>query len=126
LTRLTVTFYSGSATIVNGTPTIIYPGLCSSKRWPNCTTGTLLAVALPQDHAADPLLTHWTKPGYNPILNNTQRDPSTAWFVSRNSAAAAHDGDAAAAAAAAAGEWRLTTYTGDVYVPSLSRTKCYC
>jgi len=34
--------------------------------------GTLLAIALPDDYKRDPLLTNWTKPSYNPIINNTQ------------------------------------------------------
>lgn len=91
-----VAIYTGSATVVDGVPTMVYPGLCKSKRWPNCTTGTLFAVALPADHAGDPLLTNWSKPDYNPIVNNTQRDPSTAWLTS-------------------AGEWRFTNYEGKIY-----------
>jgi hypothetical protein len=95
---LTRPMLSGSTTMVNNVPTIVYPGLCSPKRWPNCATGTLLAVALPEDYHGDPLLTNWTKPSYNPILNNTQRDPTTAWHVTSGG-----------------GEWRMTTYTGTVY-----------
>ena len=83
-----VAIYTGSATIVNGVPTMVYPGLCTKHNWTRCNTGTLLAVAVPADHAGDPLLTNWSKPSYNPIVNNTQRDPSTAWQT-------------------AAGEWRL-------------------
>lgn len=52
-----VAIYTGSATIVNGVPTMVYPGLCSIQDWPACGTGTLLAIALPADHAGDPLLT---------------------------------------------------------------------
>jgi hypothetical protein len=51
---------------------------------------------VPADHAGDPLLTNWSKPSYNPIVNNTQRDPSTAWQT-------------------AAGEWRLTNYEGKIF-----------
>ena len=91
-----VAIYTGSATTVNGVPTMVYPGLCSARRWANCSTGTLFAVAVPADHAGDPLLTNWSKPSYNPIVNNTQRDPSTAWQT-------------------AAGEWRFTNYEGKVY-----------
>ena len=91
-----VAIYTGSATIVNGVPTMVYPGLCTRHNWSSCDTGTLLAVAVPADHAGDPLLTNWSKPAYNPIVNNTQRDPSTAWQT-------------------AAGEWRLTNYEGKVY-----------
>jgi sucrose-6-phosphate hydrolase SacC (GH32 family) len=91
-----VAIYTGSATIVNGIPTLVYPGLCKQHNWSSCDTGTLLAVAIPADHEGDPLLTNWTKPSYNPIVNNTQRDPSTAWQT-------------------AAGEWRLTNYEGKIY-----------
>ena len=91
-----VAIYTGSATIVDGVPIMVYPGLCTKHNWSSCDTGTLLAIATPADHAGDPLLTNWTKPSYNPIVNNTQRDPSTAWQT-------------------AAGEWRLTNYEGKVY-----------
>lgn len=91
-----VAIYTGSATIVNGVPTMVYPGLCNKADWPACETGTLFAIALPADHAGDPLLTNWTKPAYNPIQENTQRDPSTAWQT-------------------ATGEWRMTNYEGKVY-----------
>ena len=91
-----VAIYTGSATIVNGIPTMVYPGLCTKRDWANCSTGTLLAVAIPDDHANDPLLTNWVKPSYNPIVENTQRDPSTAWQT-------------------ASGEWRMTNYEGKVW-----------
>ena len=44
----------------------------------------------------DPLYTNWTKPSYNPIVENTQRDPSTAWQVPSS-------------------EWRLTSYDSTIY-----------
>ena len=91
-----VAIYSGSASIVNGVPTMIYPGLCTKHNWSSCDTGTLLALAVPADHAGDPLLTNWSKPSFNPIVNNTQRDPSSAWQTS-------------------AGEWRLTNFEGKIY-----------
>ncbi len=91
-----VAIYTGSATIVNGVPTMVYPGLCTKAKWADCATGTLLALAVPADHSGDPLLTNWSKPTFNPIVNNTQRDPSTAWQT-------------------AAGEWRLTNYEGKIY-----------
>lgn len=91
-----VAIYTGSATIVNGVPTMVYPGLCAAHRWANCSSGTLFAVAVPTDHAGDALLTNWSKPSYNPVVNNTQRDPSTAWQT-------------------AAGEWRFTNFEGKVY-----------
>ena len=87
--------YTGSMTIVNGLPTMVYPGLCRKADWPACDTGTLLAIAVPAD-LSDPLLTNWTKPAYNPIVENTQRDPSTAWQT-------------------ASGEWRLTNYEGKIF-----------
>jgi sucrose-6-phosphate hydrolase SacC (GH32 family) len=88
--------FTGSATIVNSVPTLVYPGLCNKQDWPACDTGTLLAIALPADHAGDPTLTNWTKPAYNPIVENTQRDPSTAWQT-------------------ASGEWRMTNYEGVIF-----------
>ena len=91
-----VAIYTGSATIVNGVPTMVYPGLCNKADWPACGTGTLLAVAVPDDHTGDALLTNWSKPAYNPIVEDTQRDPSTAWQTK-------------------AGEWRLTNYEGKVF-----------
>jgi len=39
-----------SATIVNGVPTMVYPGLCTQTDWPACDTGFLLAIALPANH----------------------------------------------------------------------------
>jgi sucrose-6-phosphate hydrolase SacC (GH32 family) len=56
----------------------------------------LLAQAIPADYANDQLLTNWTKPSYNPIMENTQRDPSTPWKTP-------------------SGEWRLRTYNSIVY-----------
>lgn len=44
----------------------------------------------------DPLYTNWTKPSYNPIVENTQRDPSTAWQLP-------------------SGEWRLTSFDSTIY-----------
>ncbi len=90
-----VAIYSGSATFVNGVPMLVYPGLCEPRAWPQCQTGTVLATAVPAD-LNDALYTNWTKSDTNPIVENAQRDPTTAWFT-------------------AAGEWRFTTYTGTVY-----------
>lgn len=45
---------------------------------------------------SDPLYTNWTKPSYNPIVQNTQRDPSTAWQTP-------------------SGEWRIVTYDSTIY-----------
>lgn len=46
-----------------------------------CVAGTLLAQAVPADYEGDQLLVNWTKPSYNPIMENTQRDPSSPWKV---------------------------------------------
>ena len=62
--------FTGSTTIVNGSPIIIYPGKC--KGAPNtseaaaCATGFTYDVATPAD-PSDPFYTNWTKPDYNPI-----------------------------------------------------------
>ena len=96
--------FTGSAVLVDGaapdgkSPGLvqIYPGLCNKDDWPSCGTGTLLAQAVPADYAGDALLTNWTKPSYNPIMENTQRDPSTPWKTP-------------------SGEWRLRTYDAKVY-----------
>lgn len=96
--------YTGSAVVVDGaapdgkSPGIvnIYPGLCNKNDWPACETGTLLAQAVPTNYATDELLVNWSKPDYNPIVENTERDPSTPWQTS-------------------SGEWRLRTYDSMVY-----------
>eukprot|EP00316_Scyphosphaera_apsteinii_P000801 CAMPEP_0119304042 /NCGR_PEP_ID=MMETSP1333-20130426/5366_1 /TAXON_ID=418940 /ORGANISM="Scyphosphaera apsteinii, Strain RCC1455" /LENGTH=526 /DNA_ID=CAMNT_0007306853 /DNA_START=97 /DNA_END=1677 /DNA_ORIENTATION=+ len=96
--------FTGSAVVVDGAApdgkglgiVNMYPGLCNDKDWPACKTGTLLAQAVPANYATDPLLTNWTKPSYNPIIQNTQRDPSTPWQTPW-------------------GEWRLRTYDSMVY-----------
>ena len=89
--------YTFSATLVDGVPTIVYPGIA----WPNSTLGDCgqecfaHAVAVPAN-LSDPDLKDWVKPDYNPIVVNTQRDPSTAWQTS-------------------SGEWRYTYYDGDIF-----------
>ena len=96
--------YTGSGLVVDGAGpggkgegvVQIYPGLCDKGSWPECTTGTLLAMAVPANYAADALLVNWTKPSFNPIVESTQRDPSTPWKTEH-------------------GEWRLTTYDTVVY-----------
>jgi len=87
--------FTGSATIVDGVPTLVYPGLCTQRAFPGCL-GYDFAVAVPADHAGDPLLTNWSKPNYNPILNGTGDDPTTAWRTE-------------------AGEWRMTRKDGKVF-----------
>merc|ERR1711871_933899 len=96
--------FTGSAFVVDGAgpggkgPGVvnIYPGLCNKQDWPQCGTGTLLAQAVPADYANDQLLVNWTKPSYNPIMQDTQRDPSSPWKTP-------------------SGEWRLRTYDSNVY-----------
>ena len=93
-----VAVYTGSATVVNGQVVQVYPGVCSRNDpalWPDCQTGTNLNLAVPAD-PTDPLLTHWRKPPGNPVVNDTQRDPSSAWQT-------------------ASGEWRMTTYDAVLY-----------
>jgi len=70
----------------------VYPGLCYPQFSDSCPGGTNLAIAVPED-PDDPLQTNWTKEVFtvNPIVNNTGRDPSTAWQTP-------------------SGEWRLTTF----------------
>jgi sucrose-6-phosphate hydrolase SacC (GH32 family) len=86
--------YTGSATIVDGKVVQVYPGLCRVGT-DNCPGGTNLCIAIAAD-PTDPLATNWTKDAtitgaVNPIVNNTGRDPSTAWKTP-------------------SGEWRLTTF----------------
>jgi hypothetical protein len=69
---------------------------CNKQDWPKCETGTLLAQAVPADYAGDELLVNWTKPSYNPIMENTQRDPSSPWKTPF-------------------GTWRLRTFDQHVY-----------
>ena len=76
--------FTGSATIVDGGPVILYPGLCRIDS-ASCPTGDNYAVAVPAN-ASDPLLVQWTKQGSiggrsvtNPVLNATGDDPSSAW-----------------------------------------------
>lgn len=83
----TQSIYSGSATVLPflGPDRVgegvmqIYPGLCRKTDWTACTTGTLLAAAVPADYASDPLLKRWRKLG--PVVEGTQRDPSSAFAM---------------------------------------------
>ena len=62
---------------------MVYPGLCSNRADgcggsdPDAGTSSY-SVAVPAN-PADPLYTNWTKPSYNPIINHTGDDPSSAW-----------------------------------------------
>jgi beta-fructofuranosidase len=91
--------FSGSATIVDGSPVIVYPGVCDdyppSGTRPGCKYGYTFVAVTPAD-PADPLLRNWTKHGFvdNPIANDTFDDPSTAWRTP-------------------AGEWRMIGHCGD-------------
>lgn len=87
--------FTGSITVVNGEPVWIYPGICN-KSHPGCHSGTVMNIARPAN-ASDPLRTYWAKMPYNPVINETQRDPSTAWQDPET------------------GEWRFTIYGGRVY-----------
>ena len=97
----TSAIYTGSASIVDGKVVQVYPGLCKvSNTTPGCPGGTNLCIAKPAD-PSDALQTNWTKEfkdtgAVNPIVNNTGRDPSTAWQT-------------------AAGEWRLTTFDTQIF-----------
>jgi beta-fructofuranosidase len=87
-----VAIYTGSATMVNGVITLMYPGLCTSGEWPPCKTGYNLVTAVPASSSTDPLLQNWTKLGA--VYNNSDKDPSTAWKTP-------------------AGEWRVVTGGND-------------
>eukprot|EP00937_MAST-01D_sp_MAST-1D-sp2_P007363 g7363.t1 len=69
--------WTGSATIVNGTPWLVYPGRCVPGVAGCGATGFNYAQATPADPAGDPLYEAWRKT--EPILNDTFDDPSTAW-----------------------------------------------
>ena len=92
--------FTGSATVVDGLGVArVYPGLCEEPAAGTaCPGATNLCVAVPAD-PADPLQTNWTKEGAgfdNPVVNDTARDPSTAWRTP-------------------AGEWRLVTYGSEIF-----------
>ena len=72
--------FTGSATIVDGVPFLIFAGLCDPKAQPPCTpSGATYALARPANRS-DPLLRDWMKlDAVNPILNGTADDPTTAW-----------------------------------------------
>lgn len=76
---------------------LAYAQLCSllTPKAASLRGALMFSVAVPAD-PSDPLYTNWTKPSYNPIMKNTQRDPSTAWKTP-------------------AGEWRITTYDTTAY-----------
>ncbi|CAF3258461.1 unnamed protein product [Rotaria sp. Silwood2] len=64
--------FTGSTTIVNGTPIIIYTGITNENRQVQCQ-------AKPAN-ISDPTLTNWTKSTLNPLITYPNgRDPSTAF-----------------------------------------------
>jgi hypothetical protein len=88
--------YTGSATIDETGPALVYPGVCDldppSGTLPGCKYGFAFAVARPTDRS-DPLLRNWSSVG--PVANDTFDDPSTAWKTPD-------------------GEWRLIGHCGDL------------
>lgn len=82
--------YTGSTTIVNGKPVMMYPGLCKKPGLDGVTCndgqGGFTYVLITPKNASDPLYVEWTKEGdidgkkySNPVVNSTGDDPSTAW-----------------------------------------------
>ena len=78
-----VALFSGSATMVDGVPHLVYPGLCDTAH-PGCRSSGPgqhhmgYAAAVPSNRS-DPFLTHWEKPPSNPLINGSAGDPSAAW-----------------------------------------------
>nr|WEI57589.1 putative GH32 family protein [Macrotrachela quadricornifera] len=69
--------FTGSTTIVNGIPTIIYTGITSDNTQVQCQ-------AQPVD-ISDPTLTNWKKSLLNPLITDPNgRDPSTAFQDDEN------------------------------------------
>ena len=97
--------YSGSATVTpDGVPHIIYPGLCLRDEWPadhRARYCVNFVEAVPTNHAKDTLLQNWSKPGHNPIVNGSSKDPSAAWQHNGS------DGN---------DEWRFMDNTGNIFV----------
>jgi len=76
--------YTGSTTIVDGKPVMMYPGKCHGEC--NGGKGGFTYVLVTPANASDPLYVEWTKDGEvggkafaNPVVNATGDDPSTAW-----------------------------------------------
>ena len=69
--------FTGSTTLVNGVPVIIYTGITSDKNQVQCQ-------ARPAN-LSDPTLTNWTKSSINPFVTNPNgRDPAMAFQDSQN------------------------------------------
>jgi hypothetical protein len=92
--------FTGSATTVDGVPTLLYPGIC--KKGPTeCKTGVALAIAVPTNRT-DPLLMNWTKPSYSPVIADVvAAPPATKSLFSC--------GDPSSAWRTEHGEWRVAT-----------------
>lgn len=80
--------FSGSATVVNGTPILLYTGVDNFTEYGYYYQTQAMATPSPLPPSnPDPLLTHWTKSAQNPIISNTPlggnhsqfRDPTTTW-----------------------------------------------
>ena len=79
--------------MVAGAPVLVYPGICDPRDYAGCAGHNIvLALAVPANRS-DAQLTRWTKTGV--IVNDSQRDPSTAWRAGE--------------------DWRFTNFAGDVY-----------
>jgi len=83
--------FTGSATVVNGVPHLVYPGVCGYASWTACSTYFLATPA----NRGDPLLRDWQTVGV--IANSTGDDPSGAWQTADGS------------------EWRFVGSRGTVY-----------
>ena len=77
-----VSIWTGSATVVNGTPYLTYPGHCVPNVGGCGASGFDFSQVVPAD-AADPLYKVWRKLETTPIVNDTFDDPSTAWRAER-------------------------------------------
>tara|TARA_B110000208_G_scaffold76391_1_gene98067 strand:- start:144 stop:1568 length:1425 start_codon:yes stop_codon:yes gene_type:complete len=93
--------FTGSATIVDGVPKLVFPGVCDVYPPGSATGGTLVrgckygyafGSATPSNRS-DPFLINWTKSS-DAIANDTFDDPSSAWLTST-------------------GEWRFIGHCGD-------------
>ena len=78
-----VALFSGSATIVDGVPHMVYPGLCDTAHADCRVSGTgahhMDYIAVIPANLSDPLYVNWTKPSYNPLVLGSAGDPSAAW-----------------------------------------------
>ena len=69
--------WTGSTTIVDGIPVIIYTGISNERKQVQCQ-------ARPSN-LSDPTLTNWTKVSFNPLITNPNgRDPATSFQDDQN------------------------------------------